>query len=433
MNRLMTLVLVLLTYFASPAWPQALKPTQPLNQNAQLPHFPRRAGFRQMPQPFERVGPAIAPASATKDVVWIQCPPDAYPGALCGNVPVPLDRKHPKQGTININFELYTHSNPGPAESALLFNIGGPGVTTTGNRLAAFWLLGQNLDVHDLLLIDDRGSGLSGPIDCEELQHGTAPWDQAMADCAAQLGSTDSRYGTGDVGRDTEAVRAALGYDQVDYYGISAGGEDIAAYATRFGSHLRSIVGVAVGWTPTLFTPFVDDRYRTRAERRAVNLDCNYSPTCSADHPFPKGEFDALVWTIELSPVEGYAYDANGNLQHVVLDENALLNYVILNNTGRYASTGEILAAADSLWLGDPAPLLRLGAEGFPISHDWGDPTGWSAGAFVARFCVDMTQPWDWSKPVSARSQQFAEAVGPSLPVLRAFHQGCRDGFAVRQ
>jgi pimeloyl-ACP methyl ester carboxylesterase len=142
-----------------------------------------------------------------------------------------------------------------------------------------------------------------------------------------------------------------------------------------------------------------------------VSLDCNYSPTCSADHPFPKGEFDALVWTIELSPVEGYAYDANGNLQHVVLDENALLSYVIDNNTGRYASTGEVLAAADSLWLGDPAPLLRLGAEGLPMSPDWGDPTGWSAGAFNARSCVDGTQPWDWSKPVSKRSQQFAEAV----------------------
>jgi len=162
-------------------------------------------------------------------------------------------------------------------------------------------------------------------------------WDQAVADCAAQLGSADSWYGSGDVGQDTEAVRAALsalapfgyGYDLVDYYGISGGGADIAAYATRFGSHLRSFVGVAVGATRRLYSPFVDDRYRSRAARRAVSMDCNYSPTCAADHPIAEGEFDALVWTIELSPVQGYAYDANGNLQYVVVDENALLNYAL--------------------------------------------------------------------------------------------------------
>jgi len=210
------------------------------------------------------------------------------------------------------------------------------------------------MDMHDLLLIDDRGRGLSGTIDCEELQHGTAPWDKAMADCAAQLGSADSWYGTGDIAQDTEAVRAALsalapfgyGYDLVDYYGISAGGADIAAYATRFGSHLRSFVGVAVGATSRLYTPFVDDRYRIRAARRAVSLDCNYSPTCSADHPFSEGEFDALVWAIELSPVVGYAHDANGNLQYVVMNKSALLDYVI--STG-LAGTAAMSAEAKSL------------------------------------------------------------------------------------
>jgi pimeloyl-ACP methyl ester carboxylesterase len=40
---------------------------------------------------------------------------------------------------------------------------------------------------------------------------------------------------------DTDAVRAALGYDKVDYWGSSYGGEDVTAYATRFGQHLRSI------------------------------------------------------------------------------------------------------------------------------------------------------------------------------------------------
>ncbi len=430
MKRSGILYLVLSVCFVSAAWPQVLRSASSHNIIPRISQVPKQPGFPQLPQFPQRLGPTIA-ASASSGVTWVQCPPEAEGFGLpvqCGTLPVPLDRNNPNQGTIDIYFELYMHYAPGPAESAMLFNIGGPGVTTTGLRSAALLFLGQNLDVHDMLLIDDRGRGLSETIDCEELQHGLAPWDQAMADCAAQLGSAASWYGTGDIAEDTEAVRAALsalapfgyGYDLVDYYGISAGGADIAAYAARFGSHLRSIIGIAVGASPKVYTrPFVDDRFRARAKQRAVRMQCNHSPTCSPDHPFPESEYNALVWTIQLNPVEGYAHDANGNRQHVVMDESALLNYVLgvsLAGTGRYVSSGEILAAADSLLAGDKAPLLRLGAEGYyPMPGDSGDPTFWSFGADYATYCSDMAMPWDWSKRVPKRSKQFAAAVA-ALP-----------------
>jgi pimeloyl-ACP methyl ester carboxylesterase len=422
MNRLMTLVLMLLTYFASAAWPQALKPTQPLNQKAQLPHFPRRAVFPQMAQLFERVRPAIAPASATKDVVWVQCPPDAQAwGALCGNVAVPLDRKHPTQGTINIYFELYVHYGPGPAESAFLVNPGLPGLATSGVRdlvLAAFSAI---LDVHDILLIDDRGRGFSGTIVCNPLQYGTEAFDPAVADCAAQLGNAASRYGTGDIAQDVEAVRAALGYDQVDYYGVAYGGGDVTAYATRFGDHLRSIVLDGPGGTPLLNeVRFVGGRWFAQALPRIVTLDCQRSPTCSADHPNPEAKLNKLVRTIRRDPVEGDAYDANGNLIHVRINEETLLSYVLgpINVSGTFVNYGEILAAADSLERGDTGPLLRLGAEGYaPLDYaNYGDPTFFSEGAGMATICADMHVPWDWSDPVSERKDQLAEAVA-ALPM----------------
>src|SRR5262249_45837184 len=127
------------------------------------------------------------PASVTSSVIPANCPPGAE-GALCGRVRVPLDRAHSNGTKMGIFFELYTHSAPGPAESAILANIGGPGVTTTG--LNDHWLsiYGADLDVHDLLLIGDRGRGRSNTIDCEELQHGTATFSQGETDCAAQLG-----------------------------------------------------------------------------------------------------------------------------------------------------------------------------------------------------------------------------------------------------
>src|SRR5437762_6830836 len=173
-------------------------------------------------------------ATASRAIIWVTCPTEAQAlGAICGTLAVPLDRRHPREKKISIYFELYLHSNPGPAESAILANDGGPGDTTTGLRAGALFVFGQNLDVHDLLLIDDRGRGLSTTIDCDELQHGTALFDHAEKDCASQLGDTASMYATGDIAMDTDAVRAALGYDQVDYCGGSYGGVDVTAYATR--------------------------------------------------------------------------------------------------------------------------------------------------------------------------------------------------------
>jgi pimeloyl-ACP methyl ester carboxylesterase len=162
-----------------------------------------------------------------ENITWSECPPEAEDsGASCGYVLVPLDRRHPHGHQIGIYFEQYEHSNPGAAESAILLNFGGPGSGTTTNRELAFLLFTPNLDAHDLLLIDDRGRGLSNTIDCEELQHGTAPpFQREVAYCADQLGPAASWFGTGDIAEETEAVRTALGYEKLDYFGWSYGGE----------------------------------------------------------------------------------------------------------------------------------------------------------------------------------------------------------------
>jgi pimeloyl-ACP methyl ester carboxylesterase len=360
------------------------------------------------------VGPPHLPASATSAAVPATCPPRTPQGAACGTVAVPLDRTNPASGTIPIFFALFAHTSPGPPQSAILVNFGGPGFGATTGFLSGFALslFATNLDVHDLLLVDDRGRGLSGTIDCPAFQHGTAPFAQAEADCAAQLGPAASRYGTGDIAQDADAVRAALGYDKVDYYGGSYGGEDVSAYATRFGAHLRSLVLDAPRGTPGL-DPLVYAHDQTQSESRMVQLACTYSPTCSADHPNPVADLDWLIGDIQAHPLAGEAYDANGNLVQVQIDEPYLLWYIIHNPTGNFASTGELVAAATSLRQGDPAPLLRLGAEGFfPYpGGDNGDPTVFSRGAQSATACVDASEAWNWHAAVPGRQGQYNDTV----------------------
>jgi pimeloyl-ACP methyl ester carboxylesterase len=226
------------------------------------------------------------------------------------------------------------------------------------------------------------------------------------------LGKADSSYGTGDIAEDTDAVRAALGYDKVDYYGGSYGGADVTAYATRFGQHLRSIVLDAPFGTPAADeSRFMLDWYRTHAESGTLSRQCQRSLLCAPDHPFPDAELDVLIWTVRLNPVQGDAYDANGNLTHVRIDEGALLNYLIDNPNGNFVNTGEVLAAGAALWRGDTRPLLRLGAEGyFPLDYaNNGDPAFYSMGAQMATACVDVKEPWEWSDPVSEVQSSLQE------------------------
>jgi len=378
------------------------------------PRFPRRLSS-QNPS-MHRVQESNVQATASPDLIWVQCPTEALAlGATCGQLPVPLDRQHPDGPTINIYFELYFHTNPGPAVSAMLFNVGGPGGSTTSERAIVLALFGQNLDVHDFLLIDDRGRGGSGAINCPELQHGTAPFKKAEANCAAQLGPADSWYGTGDIAIDTDAVRAALGYAKVDYWGGSYGGEDVTAYATRFGEHLRSIILDAPMGAPGL-QPFSLDGDNARATAREMRLDCQRSPTCSADHSDPDSEFSQLIQSIRNKPVQGWAYNSSGIPVHVKLDEGTLLYLSSFPTSsplpfGFFVSAGEMLAAGTSLSQGDSVPMLRLGAEVTPFVTDYGDPTINSQGDYTAAMCVDFHEPWEWSDTIPERQEQFANAI----------------------
>lgn len=147
---------------------------------------------------------------------------------------------------------------------------------------------------------------------------------------------------------------------------------------------------------------------------RSVNLLCGRSPNCSLDHPHPDAEFKKLVRTLQKHPVEGFAYDANGNLVSVTMDEPALY-YIMLQNAemlGTFTQETEIVAAAAALEHGDSLPLLRIGAEGFfSPTGDAGDPTFSSYGDVIAAIAGDLSFPYNWSSPPQERIKQWTEAV----------------------
>ena len=352
---------------------------------------------------------ASAAAAAQSD----PCPKQAFDGATCGHVDVPLDRADPGGGTLSIAFELYTHTDPGPAESAILVNFGGPGGGTTPSRGGAFYLFGANLDRHDLLLIDDRGRGYSGAIDCPKMQGAAGTIAEQTDECSALLGSASSRYGTGDVAMDTDAVRAALGYDLVDYYGVSYGGADITGYATRFPDHIRSLVLDAPWGDTAIAKELFDEKVFVSSTEKMISLLCRRSPSCDPVRPDPVGDFGRLVRQVREHPVVGVGYTADGARVHVKITPWFVVNYLMLSG---FTDAGEIAAASAALRHGDRKPLLRIAAESYyPIrgldEPDPFPPKFYSVGDFVAAFCVDNQWEWDWSASIADREAQHAATL----------------------
>ena len=359
-------------------------------------------------------GRAVLPSTASEAVVTDPCPPDAD-GAVCGHIDAPLDRSDPGAGTTPVYFELYTHADPGPAESAILVNFGGPGVSTTWLRFAPPFWFGDALAKHDLLLIDDRGRGGSAAIDCPDLQHGTAPLIEATQLCANQLGATTGDYSTAEIAADDDALRAALGYDAVDFVGTSYGGVDAAAYATRFPDHLRSILLDAPEGEPG-FDPFARAEGGVQRNVSRIGLLCARSPACGRTSDDAIAAVRRLVRRVRSAPVAGTGLDADGGSHDVTIDPTYLLVHVIDNvgdpNILNFYTSSEIPAAGDALARGDAVPLLRLAAEGdFPIPGDSGDPSEFSQGANTATQCVDLPWPWSPAASLAERQAQWAAAV----------------------
>src|SRR5688500_798174 len=95
---------------------------------------------------------------------------DAAAGARCGHVSVPLDRLAPAGERIRIGFELYRRRDRGrPALGTIVGVEGGPGYSTTDSRDYFLELARPLMGRRDLLLVDARGTGLSGPLDCPAL------------------------------------------------------------------------------------------------------------------------------------------------------------------------------------------------------------------------------------------------------------------------
>jgi hypothetical protein len=91
--------------------------------------------------------------------------------AWCGTLDRPIDPAGEVPGSIAIAFEYHPRTNTSKAAlGTIVASEGGPGYSTTASRSYYLELFQPLMDRRSLLMVDNRGTGLSAAIDCKRLQ-----------------------------------------------------------------------------------------------------------------------------------------------------------------------------------------------------------------------------------------------------------------------
>ena len=135
---------------------------------------------------------------------------------LCGSIEVPLYWSAPRRGSLHVQFKVFLHSDLSlPPLEPIVAMEGGPGYPSTGSALSYLFMIGSLARRHDLILMDQRGTGRSDAIDCPGVQDYDAlarpgGYPAVVAACAGRLGKRANAYGSAAVAEDLRAVLEAV-------------------------------------------------------------------------------------------------------------------------------------------------------------------------------------------------------------------------------
>jgi pimeloyl-ACP methyl ester carboxylesterase len=319
----------------------------------------------------------------------------------CGHLTVPLDPSGATPGAITL--AIRRHLAPvGNARSAVIALAGGPGQAAIPFAEDFAELLGSILSTRDLIVYDQRGTGLSHPLSCHGFEHPGAyrSFGALIGACAGQIGAERAFYTTPDSVADIEAIRQAGGYEKLVLYGTSYGTKLALEYAQEHPEHVEALILDSVV-TPS--GPETLDRPTLAAVPRILRQLCAYG-ACAQITPEPVGDLARLVQRMRRGPVVGRVIDGHGRAHRVSVSSNDLLEILLAGDLDPILRA-EFIAAVRGAANGDSAALARLiaraegGGEG-ESSEDIDVPL------YYATSCEEQAFPWSRSASPQARLAQ---------------------------
>ena len=326
---------------------------------------------------------ALLPGAATRaaDVPDTPCRVAGLPHEVrCGSVQRPLDPAAPEGRRIDVHYvvvpALARRKRPDP----VFLLAGGPGqsaIDIAGDVMPLFARLNNR---RDIVFVDQRGTGRSAPLACDDDAHrtlaGQANVERQLAllgKCREALaalpyvgGADGLRFFTTAIAmQDLEAVRAALGAGRINLVGVSYGTRAALDYQRQFPARVRRSVldGVA---PPDMALPgsFSAD---AQAALDAWFAACHNDAACAVRHPRLREDWQALLAGLPRTVTLPHPLDDRE--ERVELTRELLLGAVraALYTPARAAALPPAIAAAAA---GRPQALLALGVPGGPRRGD---------------------------------------------------------------
>lgn len=224
----------------------------------------------------------------------------------CVKLPVALDYARPANRTLSLHVTVAPALREGARPDPLFVLAGGPGeagsdvlplLSTAFRRVRA---------TRDIVFIDQRGTGLSGKLECaagadDDATLSDDQVDAAVRKCIAASHAPFADYTTANAARDIEQVRRALGYGKINVWGGSYGTRLGQVYARMYPSSVRSLVLDAVA-APGQVIP-AGGRDSQAALDRLFD-QCAVDAACHKAYPNLRAEYAALVAKLDAGPLK---------------------------------------------------------------------------------------------------------------------------------
>ncbi|RMH17046.1 MAG: alpha/beta hydrolase, partial [Acidobacteria bacterium] len=230
---------------------------------------------------------------------------------LCGTLEVLEDRNARAGRRIPLRIAVLPATGEPEAPDPIVLLAGGPGQAAT--TFAPFVADSPLRRHRDVLLVDQRGTGGSNPLQCElpgdgdNLQgylSGPFPPAEAFRSCRQQLAAkADLRhYSSVAAAHDLDQVRAALGYREINVMGGSYGTRAALVYMREYPERVRT--AVLNGVAPIAFE---NPLFHARGAQRALDAifaECRADDACRRAFGDPAEDFRAVVEQLRRQPAK---------------------------------------------------------------------------------------------------------------------------------
>ncbi|WP_286830962.1 MULTISPECIES: alpha/beta fold hydrolase [Kordiimonas] len=323
----------------------------------------------------------------------------------CLKMDVPLDYASPEGEQITLHAAIIPAKSSRSEPDPIWVFAGGPGQAAGEYGVLASAAFREIRQSRDIVLVDQRGTGKSHGLRCEvepgEMMSSLDDWTAFVADCRKENDIDVRHFTMENVVRDMEAVRQALGYDQLNLWGGSWGTRTVGLYLKRHPEHVRSII--VDGVAPPDVSLFESAPVSAERAKHMLAEDCRNSEACASRYP----DFEAQVAAfLDKAAAGDLRYTGNDPMTGDALDlEISFVMAVESIRSVMYSADATVLLpfVVDAAAKGDLEPLIALYAGGASVSDSM------YLGATLSILCGEEVPRTDMDTLARAAEDSFAK------------------------